>query len=93
MIVGKVIGRLVATRKHDQLVGNKFLICEPLKGQDQVGGKLVAIDTVGAGIGEMVLITTGSAARVAAASNQVPVDMAIIGIIDEENDLSDYTGH
>jgi ethanolamine utilization protein EutN len=62
MLVGKVVGSVVATRKNENLVGNKFLIVQPLESMaDQK--RIVAIDNVGAGIGEIVLVTQGSAAR------------------------------
>ncbi len=87
MLVGKVTGRLVSTRKHDKLVGNKFLICELLGAQSSLSSKIIAIDTVGAGMGEHVLIATGSSARLSAYNQDAPVDAAIIGIVDAENDL------
>jgi ethanolamine utilization protein EutN len=85
MIIGKVIGRIVSTRKHERLVGNKILVCEVKRNGTKE--TIVAIDTVGAGIGENVLITTGSSARISMANNEAPVDAAIVGIVDEENDL------
>ena len=87
MIVGKVIGRIVSTRKHDKLVGNKFLICEIISDQNQIKNKLVAVDTIGAGIGETVLITVGSNANLCLSVQNSPVDAAVVGIVDEENDL------
>lgn len=87
MLVGEVIGRLVSTRKHDKLVGNKFLVCRLLDGQGSRGRKLVAIDPVGAGVGEIVMISTGGSARRCARQENSPVDAAIIGIIDGENNL------
>lgn len=87
MIIGKVTGRLVATRKHDKLVGNKFLVCELIGSEEHSCNKVVAIDTVGAGIGEIVMIATGSSARLSAYNHEAPVDAAVVGIIDEENDL------
>jgi len=82
MIIGKVCGSVVSTRKNENLIGNKFLIVEP---QDDMGikGKIVAIDNVGAGIGEIVLVATGSAARIGSGQNTAPVDAAIVGIVDE----------
>lgn len=85
MIVGKVVGSVVATRKNERLLGSKFLIVEVYpkidnKSRDE---RLVAIDNVGAGIGELVLIATGSAARVGCGQEQAPIDAAIVGIIDD----------
>lgn len=81
MIIGKVVGSIVSTRKCENLVGNKFMIVEPLE-KMEVSGRFVAIDNIGAGIGETVLVATGSAARVGI--EQAPVDAAIVGIVDEE---------
>jgi ethanolamine utilization protein EutN len=82
MILGKVIGTVVSTRKDDALIGYKLLIVEV---QNPMTGKateaLVAVDTVGAGIGEEVLVATGSAAR-AMIAETAPIDAAVIGIID-----------
>lgn len=82
MIVGKVVGSIVSTRKNENLVGNKFMIIEPLEEMGQGSGRFVAIDNIGAGIGETVLVTTGSAARVG--MENTPVDAAIVGIVDEK---------
>lgn len=82
MIIGKVVGSIVSTRKCENLVGNKFMIVEPLEEMAAKGNRLVAIDNIGAGIGETVLVATGSAARVGMGMEQVPVDAAIVGIVD-----------
>ena len=63
MIVGKVVGSVVATRKNERLLGSKFMIVEPLKNMDN-NGRIIAVDNVGAGIGEVVLVALGSAARI-----------------------------
>lgn len=83
MIIGKVVGSVVSTRKTANLVGNKFLIVEPVKKAQAIQGTLVAIDTVGAGIGEFVLVATGSAARIGSGMETAPIDAAIVGIIDD----------
>ena len=62
MLIGKVIGRVVSTRKNENLVGNKFMIVEPLPEMGNPDNKLIAIDNIGAGIGETVLVALGSAA-------------------------------
>ena len=82
MIVGKVVGSVVATRKNENLLGNKFLIVEPYNNMAGTG-RIVAIDNVGAGIGEDVLVATGSAARIGCGVEASPVDAAIVGIIDD----------
>lgn len=81
MIVGRVIGSIVSTRKCENLIGNKFMIIEPLEEMSGSTARFVAIDNIGAGIGETVLVATGSAARVG--MENAPVDAAIVGIVDE----------
>ena len=83
MIIGRVIGTVVATRKDDRLHGSKLLLVRPitLKGEDE-NNYLVAVDTVGAGFRERVLVVSGSSARLAEGMKDRPVDAAIIGIID-----------
>ncbi|CDD65818.1 putative uncharacterized protein [Firmicutes bacterium CAG:882] len=86
MIVGKVVGSLVSTRKNDNLIGSKFMIVEPLEKMQsgQAGNsRIVAVDNVGAGIGETVLVATGSAARVGCGMPDAPIDAAIVGIVDD----------
>lgn len=83
MIVGKVVGSLVSTRKNENLIGNKFMIVEPVSSMKAQGGTLVAIDNIGAGIGEYVLVACGSAARIGCGMENAPVDAAIVGIIDD----------
>lgn len=82
MIVGKIVGSVVATRKNDKLVGSKFMIVEPIDNMP-TKYRIVAVDNVGAGIGEIVLIATGSAARIGCNMEDAPVDAAIVGIIDD----------
>ena len=86
MIIGKVVGSVVSTRKNDNLIGNKFMIVEPIPSL-KVGNRIVAIDKIGAGIGEYVLVAQGSAARVGCGMETAPVDAAIVGIIDEGQDM------
>ncbi len=87
MIIGKVVGSLFSTRKSEKLIGNKFMIVEPLEGMGAPGKQIVAIDIIGAGIGESVLVAQGSAARIGCDMPDAPVDAAIVGIIDEGQDL------
>lgn len=82
MIIGKVIGSVVSTRKNERLIGSKFMIVQPVANTGD-GKNLVAIDNVGAGIGEYVLIAVGSAARIGCDMANAPVDAAIVGIIDD----------
>jgi len=83
MIVGKVVGSIVSTRKNEKLVGQKLMIVEPIKMMDANVSRLVAIDNIGAGVGEYVLVAFGSSARVGCGLEMAPVDAAIIGIVDE----------
>ena len=88
MIIGKVVGSLFSTRKSEKLVGNKFIIVEPVESMRNTGSRLVAIDIIGAGIGEYVLVAQGSAARIGCDMADAPIDAAIVGIIDEGQDWS-----
>ena len=83
-----MIGSIVSTRKNDYLVGSKFMVVEPLADMDQSVTRLVAVDNVGAGIGEVVLVALGSAARVGCDMAEAPVDAAIVGIVDDKIGLS-----
>ena len=84
MQIGKVIGTLVATKKHHKMDGAKLLLVQPLTLENKPRGVAVlAIDSVGAGVGEKVLIVLeGKAAGDALRRKAAPVDAAIIGIID-----------
>ena len=86
MIIGKVVGSVVSTRKCDNLVGNKFMVIEPLPSM-RVSSRIVAIDKIGAGIGEFVLVAQGRAARVGCDMEHAPVDAASVGILDEGQNL------
>lgn len=88
MIIGKVVGSLFSTRKSEKLVGNKFMIVEPVESMWGTEGRMVAIDIIGAGIGEYVLVAQGSAARIGCDMADAPVDAAIVGIIDEGQEWS-----
>ncbi len=83
MFIAKVVGNLWATRKEDTLVGRKLMIVEPAKlDGTPTGEALVAVDTIDAGIGEMVIVAQGSSARKAVGQQESPVDAAIVAIID-----------
>jgi len=83
MIVGKIVGTVVATRKDPRLVSSKLLVVRPMDPRGTAEGNyLVAIDTVDAGVGETVLVVSGSSARMAAGLKDCPVDAAVVGIID-----------
>lgn len=83
MQLGRVIGTVVATRKSESLVGSKLLITQPIDIDAKPSGKpLIAVDTVGAGIGEIVIFASGAASRNAADKANSAIDAAIIGIVD-----------
>jgi microcompartment protein CcmK/EutM len=83
VLIAKVVGTVVATRKDPRLVSNKLLVARPVDpGGKMDGGYLVAVDTVDAGVGETVLIVSGSSARMASGMKDCPVDAAIVGIVD-----------
>ena len=84
MQLARIIGTVVATRKDPRLEGKKLLICRPVNpdGHDEKG-YVVAVDTVSAGFQEQVLVVGGSSARMASGCKDVPVDAAIVGIVDE----------
>lgn len=83
MIIGKVIGNLWSTKKDDKLNGKRFLIIKKINKNNKVDGEIcVAVDKIGAGIGENVLVTTGTNAKYTFENEIIPIDMAIIGIID-----------
>ena len=83
MILAKVVGTVVATRKDDRLLSAKLLVSRPIDPTGKPEGSyLVAVDTVDAGVGETVLIVSGSSARMASGLKDCPVDAAIVGVID-----------
>jgi ethanolamine utilization protein EutN len=84
MILAKVIGNVVATTKNELLVGEKFLILEPLTADGEPKGEtVVSIDNIGAGNGEIVLACRGSSARTVSQHAGAPVDYAVVAIVDE----------
>jgi len=84
MLLGKVVGTVVATRKDARLVSNKLMVVRPVDPRGKAEGHyLVAVDTVDAGVGETVLVVSGSSARMASGLKDCPVDAAIVGIVDE----------
>jgi ethanolamine utilization protein EutN len=84
MILARVVGTVVATRKDPRLEGKTLLIVKPVspEGKDE-GGYLVAVDTVSAGFKERVLLVAGGSARRAEGGKATPVDTAIVGIVDD----------
>jgi microcompartment protein CcmK/EutM len=83
MILARVVGTVVATRKDPRLEGYKLLIVKPVspEGKDE-SGYVVAVDTVSAGSRETVIVVSGSSARMAGDCKDKPIDSAIVGIVD-----------
>jgi microcompartment protein CcmK/EutM len=83
MVLGRVVGTIVATRKDPRLEGNKLLLVKPVSpdGKEEAG-YVVAIDTVSAGFRELVITVAGSSARMAEGCKDKPVDCVIVGIVD-----------
>ena len=89
MILARVEGSVVATKKNTKMLGNKFLLVRPLVIDSPTAHEwkpgtstLVAVDSLGAGEGEIVLVVQGSSARLAAEDKNSPVDAVVIGIVD-----------
>ncbi len=83
MILAQVVGTVVSTRKDSALVGLKLMLAREVDGKFQpVGNFVVAVDAVGAGAGELVLIAAGSSARLTEVTKDKPVDHVICGIVD-----------
>ncbi len=89
MFVAKVTGSIVSTQKVDSMIGQKLLVVEPyrLDTKDRqslitTGRTFIAVDALGAGVGDMVLITQGSSARFTPETGKLPIDCVIIGIVD-----------
>ena len=85
MLLARIVGSVVATRKDPRLEGRKLLVVVPVDAVDPAarrGSALIAVDTVGAGAHETVLVVQGSSARMAQGCNDCPVDATIVGIVD-----------
>ena len=82
MLRGIIRGNIVSTRKQDSLVGSKFMEVQLMENGELTDRYIIAIDSVGAGIGETVLITTGRSARLALHNTSAPADAVIVGIVD-----------
>ncbi len=86
MILGKVVGNIWATQKHENFVGAKMLLVQPLNSDRKpAGAPLVAVDTVGAGVGELIFYITAKEAIIAmkrTPDHMTPCDAAIVGIVE-----------
>jgi microcompartment protein CcmK/EutM len=84
MLIAKVVGTTVATIKDEKLVGRKLLVVRPTDERGTPGGKpFVAIDSVDAGVGDLVLTAAGSSARQTTVTKDTPVDAVIMAVIDQ----------
>ena len=90
MRIARILGTVVSTQKDERLKGKKLLVCRPINidGTDR-DDYVVAVDTVGAGFHEKVLLVGGSSARLAEGNKDCPVDAAIIGVIDTIDFISE----
>ncbi|MCX7402327.1 MAG: EutN/CcmL family microcompartment protein [Planctomycetia bacterium] len=89
MFIALVTGSVVATQKIDSMTGHKLLIVEPYRLDEKLRDRLVstgrtfiAVDTLGAGEGQFVLVTQGSSARLTPETKSLPIDAVVIGLID-----------
>ncbi len=84
MILAKVVGTVVATRKDPRLEGRSLMVLQPVDPDDRpTGAYVIAVDTVSAGVGERVIAVSGSSARMAEGCATLPTDCSIVGIVDE----------
>lgn len=96
MFLGRITGSVISTQKVDAMIGQKLLIVEPLRVDEEkkdclrsTGRSFIVVDTVGAGEGEVVLCVQGSSARFTEETKKLPIDAAIIGIVDQVHVGSD----
>lgn len=83
MLMGQVVGNIVSTRKFESIVGSKILEIKIIENGKETDKYIIAVDNgIGAGIGERVLVTTGSSARMALNNVNTPIDAIVVGIID-----------
>src|SRR5438045_5077166 len=91
MMIARVIGTVVATRKEPTIEGLRLLVCQPVNADgEKAGAPVVAADAVGAGVGEMILYATGSSARQTVATQNRPVDAAVMAIVENWDVACEY---
>ena len=83
MIAARLIDNVWATRKSEALNGLKFMLAEEIGGSDE-GRRFIVVDIISAGIGDRVIVSTGSSARKMLNNDDIPVDAVVIGIIDDD---------
>ena len=84
MLTAKLTGHIWSTRKAESLNGLKLMQAEIIGGGSDSGKRIIVVDIISAGIGDRVIITTGSSARRMLGTDDVPVDAVVVGIIDED---------
>ena len=86
MFLAKIIGNVVSTQKNARFLGSKLMVIQPYITREgklvESGSSVVAVDSVGAGEGELVMFTQGSSARLTDTTKDLPVDAVIVGIVD-----------
>lgn len=87
MLTARLVGHIWSTRKADNLNGFKLMQAEIIGGGIEEGRKIIVVDNISAGIGDRVIITTGSSARRMLGDDDIPVDAVVVGIIDEDCDF------
>ncbi len=87
MLTAKLVGHIWSTRKADSLNGFKLMQAEIIGGGTEEGRRIIVVDNISAGIGDRVVITTGSSARKMLGDDNIPVDAVVVGIIDEDCDF------
>lgn len=87
MLTARLVGHIWSTRKADNLSGFKLMQAEIIGGGTEEGKKIIVVDNISAGIGDRVIITTGSSARRMLGDDDIPVDAVVVGIIDEDCDF------
>ena len=90
MFIAKVVGSMVSTQKVPTMTGHKLMLVEPYRVEPGkrnslvgTGRSFVAVDTLGSGVGDMVLITQGSSARLTPETKSLPIDAVVVGLIDQ----------
>lgn len=84
MLTARLVDNIWSTRKSDSLVGLKLMQAEIIGGGTEEGRRIIVVDNISAGIGDRVIIATGSAARRMLGDDSIPVDAAVVGIIDDD---------
>ena len=87
MLTAKLVDHIWSTRKADSLNGYKLMQAEIIGGGTEEGRRIIVVDNISAGIGDRVVITTGSSARRMLGDDNIPVDAVVVGIIDEDCDF------